>query len=53
MLAGDYQNDPEFRARFQQWVADFWRAKEARLRELRNEQPAAQATALHSGDSRG
>lgn len=53
MLAGDYQNDPEFRARFQQWVADFWRAKDARLRELRNEQPAAHATALHSGDSRG
>jgi 1-acyl-sn-glycerol-3-phosphate acyltransferase len=35
ILAGDYQNDPEFRARFQQWVADIWQHKDQRLAELR------------------
>ncbi|MCK5771088.1 acyltransferase [Algiphilus sp.] len=52
ILAGDYQNDPAFRARFQQWVAGFWRAKDERLRELRSEGAPAPAATLHSGDSR-
>lgn len=46
VLAGDYQADSEFRARFQRWVADFWRAKDARLQALLEEHqradPAAQ-----------
>ncbi len=28
---GDYENDPEFRARFQQWVSELWQEKDALL----------------------
>lgn len=53
MLAGDYQNDPEFRARFQQWVAGFWAAKDARIAQLRAEIADADQRDLRSTDSHG
>jgi 1-acyl-sn-glycerol-3-phosphate acyltransferase len=31
---GDYANDPEFRSRFQAWLAALWARKDARLAEL-------------------
>lgn len=34
LLAGDYTNDPEFRARFQAWVQQLWREKDVRIVEL-------------------
>lgn len=52
MLAGDYQNDPEFRTRFQQWVGTYWAAKDARLAELRAEIAAGAPRGLQS-DSQG
>lgn len=30
---GDYQNDPDFRAQFQQWVSDLWVQKDALLED--------------------
>jgi 1-acyl-sn-glycerol-3-phosphate acyltransferase len=32
--AGDYQGDPEFRARFQAWLGEIWQSKDARIGEL-------------------
>lgn len=34
LLAGDYQGDPEFRARFQAWLTALWRRKDARIEAL-------------------
>ena len=31
LLAGDYQGDPEFRARFQTWLSNLWHEKDARM----------------------
>ncbi len=31
-LAGDYMNDPAFRAQFQAWVRDLWQAKDALIK---------------------
>jgi 1-acyl-sn-glycerol-3-phosphate acyltransferase len=31
LIEGDYANDPAFRERFQQWLTELWRAKDARL----------------------
>lgn len=28
---GDYENDPQFRARFQQWISEIWQEKDALL----------------------
>ena len=30
-VRGDYENDPAFRARFQEWINDLWAEKDARL----------------------
>ena len=30
-VRGDYRNDSEFRARFQQWISDLWRGKDERI----------------------
>ena len=30
-LLGDYQNDPEFRSSFQQWVNDLWEEKDRKI----------------------
>jgi 1-acyl-sn-glycerol-3-phosphate acyltransferase len=43
LLAGDYQNDPAFRERFQAWVNQLWRGKDARLDRMINRRPAAAA----------
>jgi 1-acyl-sn-glycerol-3-phosphate acyltransferase len=32
--AGDYENDPEFRQRFQEWVRQIWEEKDAELERL-------------------
>jgi 1-acyl-sn-glycerol-3-phosphate acyltransferase len=34
LWAGDYQNDPQFKAQFQGWVNDFWHKKDAFLDQL-------------------
>lgn len=34
LRGGDYQNDPEFRARAQRWINDLWAEKEAIFRQL-------------------
>ena len=31
---GDYENDPVFRARFQQWIGELWSEKDARIEAL-------------------
>jgi len=33
-IHGDYQNDPDFRRRFQEWVAQVWREKDALISSL-------------------
>ncbi len=34
ILFGDYENDPEYRQRFQNWVTEQWQAKDALLKQL-------------------
>ncbi|OHE85689.1 MAG: acyltransferase [Lysobacterales bacterium RIFOXYA1_FULL_69_10] len=34
LLGGDYENDPAFRARFQQWLNGLWREKDADMARL-------------------
>ncbi|TVP61023.1 MAG: acyltransferase [Halomonadaceae bacterium] len=36
-VRGDYRNDPEFRAEFQQWLSGFWHEKDQRISEIRTE----------------
>jgi hypothetical protein len=36
-LLGDYQNDPEFKARFQQWLNHLWTEKDQRIAELKTQ----------------
>jgi hypothetical protein len=31
---GDYQDDPEFRARFQGWISDAWARKDEQIAAL-------------------
>ena len=31
---GDYSDDPEFRARFQQWLGEVWAEKDRRLEAM-------------------
>lgn len=33
-FVGDYENDPVFRKRFQDWIADLWTRKDQRISEL-------------------
>ena len=35
VLQGNYLDDPEHRQRFQQWINDIWKEKDARIGELR------------------
>jgi 1-acyl-sn-glycerol-3-phosphate acyltransferase len=35
LFAGDYENDPAFRQRFQEWIAQLWSAKDRRIGELK------------------
>jgi 1-acyl-sn-glycerol-3-phosphate acyltransferase len=34
LFAGDYENDPAFRKRFQDWIAELWAAKDRRISQL-------------------
>jgi 1-acyl-sn-glycerol-3-phosphate acyltransferase len=34
LFHGNYESDPEFRQRFQHWIADLWAAKDRRIGEL-------------------
>ncbi|MEQ1440509.1 acyltransferase [Fontimonas sp. SYSU GA230001] len=43
MMAGDYENDPEFRKRFQAWINGIWARKDARLERMLNTRPAMHA----------
>lgn len=43
LMAGDYQSDPEFRARFQDWLNSLWRRKDARLERMLAQRPATAA----------
>ncbi len=38
---GDYEGDPDFRARFQHWMAELWAQKDRRIGELRAQAGAA------------
>jgi 1-acyl-sn-glycerol-3-phosphate acyltransferase len=38
LYVGDYENDAEFRARFQTWIGELWQAKDRRIGELLREQ---------------
>jgi hypothetical protein len=35
LFRGDYENDPAFRKRFQDWIAQLWAEKDRRIGELR------------------
>jgi len=37
LAAGNYQDDEVFRARFQQWLGEFWQRKDERIDEIRRE----------------
>jgi len=39
LVGGDYANDPEYRARAQEWVNELWRAKDRLLDEWRGNTP--------------
>lgn len=41
LVGGDYQNDRDFRIRFQHWMNGLWREKDAALGELLGAAPAA------------
>jgi 1-acyl-sn-glycerol-3-phosphate acyltransferase len=45
ILKGDYQNDPEFRARFQSWVNDVWSRKDAVIEQYRSSHGSASSAA--------
>jgi 1-acyl-sn-glycerol-3-phosphate acyltransferase len=36
LLEGDYQNDPDYRAHFQQWVQELWQHKDQLLKQMQN-----------------
>lgn len=44
MLAGDYEADAEFRARFQHWVNGIWSRKDARLERMQHNAGQTQAS---------
>lgn len=49
LMSGDYDADPEFRARFQGWVNELWRRKDARLEQMLAGRPEmTPTTAAHS-----
>ena len=43
VLAGDYEEDAEFRQRFQAWVDEFWHEKDQRITEMKRALHASQA----------
>lgn len=49
--AGDYENDPAFRAEFQGWVQNLWEEKDSLLAELHRQHAPAPEAALSRGRS--
>ncbi|HUP91856.1 MAG TPA: acyltransferase [Solimonas sp.] len=47
LVHGDYEQDPEFRARFQAWVNGIWARKDARLERMLGTRPAMQQRPAH------
>lgn len=47
LIGGNYEADPEFRAKFQAWVNDLWTKKDARLDRLSNQPIAPPARPAH------
>jgi 1-acyl-sn-glycerol-3-phosphate acyltransferase len=43
LMAGDYENDAQFRKRFQAWINGIWTRKDARLEHMTTARPALQA----------
>ncbi|WP_028081109.1 acyltransferase [Solimonas soli] len=43
LMHGDYESDPEFRARFQAWINSIWMRKDDRLERMLKLRPAMQA----------
>ena len=43
LLNGDYENDLEFKKRFQEWVNQLWLEKDAMLTQLKNTSVTATA----------
>jgi len=35
-LGGDYENDADFRARFQSWMSDLWAKKDALITRMQS-----------------
>jgi 1-acyl-sn-glycerol-3-phosphate acyltransferase len=48
LMAGDYENDAEYRRRFQTWINSIWSRKDARLERMLAARPAVQARPAHS-----
>lgn len=48
LLHGDYDRDPDYRARCQTWVNGLWLRKDARLQALRRRSPIPAQTPAHS-----
>jgi len=48
LMAGDYENDAEYRKRFQTWINSIWSRKDARLERMLAARPAVQARPAHS-----
>ncbi|HVT35895.1 MAG TPA: acetyltransferase, partial [Nevskiaceae bacterium] len=40
-FSGSYENDPEFRARFQKWIGELWSQKDQRIGQLLAQSGAA------------
>lgn len=52
LAAGDYENDPAFRRRFQEWVRQLWEEKDAEIDLLQGEpQPAARPRSTRASTS--
>ncbi|MFZ1391694.1 MAG: acyltransferase [Dokdonella sp.] len=46
LMGGDYENDPAFRERFQAWLNDRWRTKDAVIERLGQAAPGQRPTAV-------
>jgi 1-acyl-sn-glycerol-3-phosphate acyltransferase len=46
LLEGDYTNDPEFRADFQDWISALWQEKDQLITQLKSEQSSSATDSL-------
>ncbi|GAA3932154.1 acyltransferase [Litoribacillus peritrichatus] len=46
LLTGDYNNDPEFRADFQDWISAIWQEKDELIESIKNQQNTPQSEGL-------